>query len=90
METCFHVKKLGKNWEKNVHFWGKMETFCIAQETFLMCQVGVGKCMGAIFSNIGSAGNLLGEKMTEIYNFVFCCKIIALLSVILQRLLSAY
>ena len=66
METCFHVKKLGKNWEKNVHFWGKMETFCIAQETFLMCQVGVGKCIGAIFSNIGSAGNLLGGKMTEI------------------------
>ena len=56
------MKKLGKNWEKNVHFWGKMETFCIARETFLMCQVGVGKCMGAIFSNIGSAGNLLGEK----------------------------
>ena len=47
-------------------FWGKMETFCIAQETFLMCQVGIGKCMGAIFSNIRSAGNLLGGKMTEI------------------------
>ena len=30
-----------------------------------MCQVGVGKCMGAIFSNIGSSERLLGGKMTK-------------------------
>ena len=43
-----------------------METFFGALETVVMCLVGVEKCMGAIFSNIGSAGNLLGGKMTEI------------------------
>ena len=64
--NMFPCEKIEKNWEKNVHFWGKMETFCIAQETFLMCQVGVGKCMGAIFSNIGSARRLLGGKMSKI------------------------
>ena len=31
--NMFPCEKIG---EKNVHFWGKMETFCIAQETFLM------------------------------------------------------
>ena len=30
-----------------------------------MCQVGVGKCMGAIFSNIGSSERLLEGKMTK-------------------------
>ena len=42
----FPCEKIGKN----VHSWGKMETFCIARDTFLMCQVGIGKykCMGDI------------------------------------------
>ncbi|EJD96173.1 hypothetical protein HMPREF9989_03409, partial [Staphylococcus epidermidis NIHLM057] len=45
--------KLGKNCPK-------METFCLTPKPVLMCLVGVGKCMGAVFSKIGSARRVLG------------------------------
>ena len=49
--------KLGKNARK-------VETFCGALETVVMCLVGVGKCMGVEFGKIGSAPRVLGPSGT--------------------------
>ena len=49
--------KLGKNARK-------VETFCGALETIVMCLVGVGKCMGVEFGKIGSAPRVLGPSGT--------------------------
>ena len=40
----------------------KMETFCLTPKPVLMCLVGVGKCMGAVYSRIGSAWRVLGPS----------------------------
>ena len=49
--------KLGKNARK-------VETFCGALETVVMCLVGVGKCMGVEFGKIGSAPRVRGPSGT--------------------------
>ncbi|EJD82099.1 hypothetical protein HMPREF9993_06793, partial [Staphylococcus epidermidis NIHLM087] len=54
--TWKHFPKIGK---KIVQ---KMETFCLTPKPVLMCLVGVGKCMGAVFSKIGSARRVLGPS----------------------------
>ena len=41
-----------------------METFRFAPKAVVMCQVGVGKCMGVEFGKIGSAPRVLGPSGT--------------------------
>ena len=54
-----HLEKFALKLGKNAR---KMETFCVALETVVMCLVGVGKCMGADFGKIGSAPRVLGPS----------------------------
>ena len=75
--TWKHFPKIGK---KIVQ---KMETFCLTPKSVLMCLVGVGTCMGAVFSNIGSPRRVLGPSGSPkrpVFRVAQKAKIIARLS----------